>query len=64
MDQFNIDGGCTEMMKGCCYPCALYQQFIFLYEMKRQRMYDNTSVSNSSLDSGLLGSSSFKSNKR
>jgi hypothetical protein len=58
MDQFNIDGGCCEIMKGCCYPCALYQQFVFLHEMKRKRMLDdNTSVSNCSLDSGLLGSS-------
>lgn len=61
MDQFNIDGGCCEVLKGCCYPCALYQQFIFLDAMKQHRMHDNTSVSANSLDSGLLQHASFSS---
>lgn len=61
MDQFNIDGGCFEVSKGFCYPCALYQQFVFLHELKRQRLYENTSVLDSSLDSGLIPRHTFTS---
>lgn len=38
MDQFNIDGGCMEISKGCCYPCALFQQFVFLDDMRKRRL--------------------------
>jgi hypothetical protein len=38
MDQFNIDGGCLEISKGCCYPCSLFQQFVFLEDMRKRRL--------------------------
>eukprot|EP00735_Rhodelphis_limneticus_P001134 TRINITY_DN11695_c0_g1::TRINITY_DN11695_c0_g1_i1::g.17595::m.17595 TRINITY_DN11695_c0_g1::TRINITY_DN11695_c0_g1_i1::g.17595 ORF type:complete len:180 (+),score=29.97,PLAC8/PF04749.12/3.2e-08 TRINITY_DN11695_c0_g1_i1:61-540(+) len=37
MNKYNIPGGCCEMMKGLCYPCALVQHNAFLYEQKKKK---------------------------
>jgi hypothetical protein len=29
MDQFNIEGGILEILKGCCCPCAIFQHYRF-----------------------------------
>jgi hypothetical protein len=52
MDQFNIHGGCSEAMKGCCCTCSLYQQYNFANEFKWRKLHragasfdSNTTVS-------------------
>ena len=53
MDKFNIDDGCVETSKGCCCPCALFQHYVFLEEIRRRRCYESSNDS-VSLDSGLI----------
>ena len=38
MDQFNIHGGCSEAVKGCCCTCSVYQQYNFANEFKWRKL--------------------------
>lgn len=33
-DRYNIDSGCCDILKGCCFPCALFQHYAFLSELQ------------------------------
>ena len=53
MDKFNIHGGCSEAIKGCCCTCSVYQQYNFANEFKIRKLQrsgvsfdSNTTVSN------------------
>lgn len=54
MDQFNIEGGCAEILLGCCYPCAVYQQLLFLDKLKEQRQVDSSGLEGPNLQRKLL----------
>jgi hypothetical protein len=56
MDQFNIEGGAFEVMKGCCCPCAVFQQFLFTREIRKKKL---NAYSNSTLDQKLIRDSEY-----
>mmetsp|Transcript_1653 Transcript_1653/g.2613 ORF Transcript_1653/g.2613 Transcript_1653/m.2613 type:complete len:165 (-) Transcript_1653:198-692(-) len=53
MDQFNIEGGLVEVLKGCCCPCGIFQQYQFMRDFHDRKLSDY-SVTSSALKRSLL----------
>lgn len=32
--RYNIESGCCDTLKGCCFPCALFQHYTFLSDLQ------------------------------
>ena len=56
MDQFNIEGGVCEVMKGCLCPCAVFQHFLFTRDIRKRKL---DQYANSTLNRGLLRDSQY-----